>query len=134
MTTNCPMYPDYYDPQAPVWHDKPVHHSGIQARVQDYPAECLWAQLQWTRGEAEQGSRDPGDRYLENLEAEWSRRDLCSRCLLELDHPFMTEVEALRHARQVAEGKLTRIRATLGQVTEAELRPTLSAILAEPAP
>ena len=128
---NCPMYPDYFDPQTPVWHGKPVNHTGTQARIQDLPAECLWAQLQWEREHAE---RDGGKsaEYLVNLEAEWSRRDLCSRCLQDLDHPFMTDVDALRHSAQVARGKLARIRGALSQLSDQELRPTLSAILAEP--
>lgn len=128
--TNCPMYPDYFDPNAPVRHDKPVNHTGIQARIADYPAECLWAQLQWER---EQAERDGGrnSEYLANLEAEWSRRDLCSGCLRDLDHPFMTDMDALRHSERVANGKLARIRGALSQLSDAELRPTLSAILAE---
>jgi hypothetical protein len=65
MATNCPMYPDYYDPTMPVWHDKPVHHSGIQARLQDYPAGCLWAQLQWEREQDEREGGVSGE-YLTN--------------------------------------------------------------------
>jgi hypothetical protein len=131
VSTNCPMYGDYYDPKAPIAHDKPVHHSGIQARVQDYPAECLWAQLQWEREQAERGM-SVGPESLANLETEWNRRDLCSRCLLELDHPFMADVDSLKHAKLVADGKLIRIRAALGRLGETELRATLSAILDEP--
>jgi hypothetical protein len=131
VVTNCPMFPDYYDPALPVRHDKPVHHSGIQARLQDYPAECLWAQLQWEREESERGvSVSPG--YLENLEAEWSRRDLCSGCLRGLDHPFMINVDELKQSALKAQGKLARIRGALSQLSDPELRPTLSAILAEP--
>jgi hypothetical protein len=43
----------------------------------------------------------------------------------------MTDVDALRHSAQVAQGKLARIRGALSQLSDAELRPTLSAILAE---
>jgi hypothetical protein len=131
VATNCSMYPDYYDPTAPVLHDKPVRHSGIQARLQDYPAECLWAQLQWEREQAERGGGVSGV-YLTNLETEWSRRDLCSRCLRDLDHPFMTSADELKHSALVAQGKLARIRGALSQLSDGELRPTLSAILAEP--
>ena len=131
MTSNCPMYLDYYDSGKPVQHGKPVHHSGIQARIQDYPAECLWAQLQWEREQVDADATNNRE-YLANLEQEWSRRDLCSRCLQDLDHPFMTDVDSLRHAEQVAQGKLARIRGALGQLGDAELRPTLSAIVAEP--
>jgi hypothetical protein len=127
---NCPMYPAYFDPQARIWHDKPVSHGGIQASIQDYPAECLWAQLQWEREQAD-GGAGASSGYLANLEAEWSRRDLCSRCLRDLDHPFMTEVDALRHSKRVAQGKLTRIRGALSLLSESELRKTLNAILDE---
>lgn len=129
--TNCPMYPNYFDPSAPIRHDKPVHHSGIQAGIKDYPAECLWAQLQWEREQAEpDGGKDSA--YLTNLEAEWSRRDLCSRCLRDLDHPFMTEVDALRHSAEVAQETLSGIRRALSELSDPELRRTLSALLAEP--
>jgi hypothetical protein len=30
--------------------------------------------------------------------------DLCSRCLQDLDHALMTEVDALRHSAQLTEG------------------------------
>lgn len=60
-------------------------------------AECLWAQLTYERQTAERlGSNYSGLKYLENLEVDWARRDLCSRCLKELDHPHMIDVEALR--------------------------------------
>ena len=130
MAANCPIYSDHYNPKAPIAHDKPVHHSGIQVRLQDFPAECLWAQLQWEREQTEPDSVSSD--YLANLEAEWSHRNLCSHCLRELDHPFMIDVASLRHSAQVAQGKLARIRGALSQLSEAELRPTLSAILAEP--
>jgi hypothetical protein len=126
------MYQDHYDPHVPIRHDKPVHHSGIQARIQDYPAECLWAQLQWAREEVDRGVREAGDKYLANLETEWSRRDLCSRCLRELDHPFMIEVAGLRHAAEVKEGKLVRMRGALGLTGEADLRAKLSEIMDGP--
>jgi hypothetical protein len=132
MASNCPMYPEYYDPQAPIRHGKPVHHSGIQVRVQDYPDRCLWDQLKWAREEADRGTRDADDKFLLNLETEWDHRNLCSQCLRELDHPFMTEVDSLRHARDVAEGKLKRINGALRQLGEAELRKTLTAILDSP--
>jgi hypothetical protein len=46
---------------------------------------------------------------LENLEAEWQRRNLCSGCLRELDHPFMTEMDALRRRTEQAEAKIADI-------------------------
>jgi hypothetical protein len=101
-TDNCPARPAYFDPHQPVRHSEPVHHPGML--VQDYPAACLWAQLQWERKR-----NDGGPQYLENLEAEWQRRDLCSGCLRELDHPFMVEVDELRRRAEHAEAKLVGI-------------------------
>lgn len=101
-TDNCPARPAYFDPAQPVRHREPVHHSGMT--VQDFPAACLWAQLQWERNR-----NDGGSQYLENLEAEWQRRNLCSECLRDLDHPFMTEVDGLRERALQAEAKIAAI-------------------------
>jgi len=60
--------------------------------------------LQWERER-----NDGGPQYLENLEAECQRRDLCSECLRELDHPFMTEVDELRRRAERAEANLVGI-------------------------
>lgn len=68
-TDNCPARPDYFDTAQPTRHREPVHHPGMP--TQDYPAACLWAQLQWERNR-----NDGGPQYLENLEAEWQRRNL----------------------------------------------------------
>jgi hypothetical protein len=101
-SSNCPAVPEYFDPAKPVYHTKPVHHPNM--RLPDYPAACLWAQLQWERER-----NDGGRQYLENLEAEWQRRDLCSECMRGLDHPFMTEVDELRRRAERAEAKLVGI-------------------------
>jgi hypothetical protein len=86
-SSNCPAVPEYFDPAKLAYHTKPVYHSDMQ--WPDYPAACLWAQLQWERER-----NDGGRQYPENLQAEWQRRDLCSDCMRGLDHPFMTEVIA----------------------------------------
>ena len=101
-SNNCPAVPEYFDSAKPVYHTKPVHHPNM--RVPDYTAACLWAQLQWERER-----NDGGRQYLENLEAEWQRRNLCSGCLREADHPFMTEVDELRRRAARAEAKLADI-------------------------
>jgi hypothetical protein len=101
-TDNCPGRPEYYDPAQPVRHREPVNHSGIL--VADQPPACLWAQLQWERKRS-----DGGPQYLENLEAEWQRRNLCSGCLRDLDHPFMTEMDALSRRAEQAEAKIADI-------------------------
>lgn len=125
---NCPAQADY-DPLAAAWHDKPVNHAGN--RIGDLHGKCLWDQLQWTREEVEQRIRAADDQYLLNLETEWSRRNLCSHCLRELDHPFMISLDEAQGQRDRARGKLTRIQGALNQQEGSELRSTLTAILAE---
>jgi hypothetical protein len=117
---NCPAVPGF-DPGQPVIHSKPVHHAGMP--LQDYPSACLWAQLQWER---ERG--DGGTQYLVNLETEWTRRDLCSGCLREADHPFMIEVDELRRRAGRAEAKLAGI-ADAARLPDAEFRMTVLDIL-----
>jgi hypothetical protein len=99
---NCPAVPEHFDSAKPVCHTKPVHDPNM--RLRDYAAACLWAQVQWERER-----NDGGLQYLENLEAEWQRRNLCSECLREVDHPFMTEVDELRQRAEWAEAKLAGI-------------------------
>ena len=101
-TDNCPARPAYFDPGEPVRHREPVNHVAVP--MQDYPAACLWAQLQWERKR-----NDGGGQYLENLEAEWQRRNVCSECLRDLDHPFMTEVDGLRERAERAERQIAGI-------------------------
>ena len=102
---NCPAVPQAFDPGRPVSHTRPVSHVGMP--LQDWHPHCLWDQLQWER---ERGGG--GAAYLENLEAEWAKRNLCSHCLREEDHPYMLEVDDLRHQLARAESKLTAISET----------------------
>lgn len=104
-TDNCPAVPESFDPGLPIVHSRPVHH--MHMVMQDYHTACLWAQLQYQR------ERGDESQYLESLEAEWQKRNLCSHCLRELDHPFMTEVDDLRHRTVVAESKLAAIEQVL---------------------
>jgi hypothetical protein len=102
--SNCPAVPGY-DPTSPISHAKPVHHIGL---IRDWHPACVWAQLDWER---ERG--DGGPQYRENLEARWQELNLCSGCLRELDHPFMTEMDALRRRAENAESKLNGIEQSL---------------------
>jgi hypothetical protein len=125
---NCPMVLEYYDPHQPITHSRPVHHpSGVP--LGDWDPACLWAQLQWERER-----NDDGSRYLQNLESEWSHRNLCSRCLRELDHPFMTEVGALQQRAATAEGKIGRIVAVAAQLDDRGFRLAVADILADDLP
>jgi uncharacterized metal-binding protein YceD (DUF177 family) len=65
----------------------------------------VWAQLDYERESGIGGSTT----FLENLEARWQELNLCSRCLRELDHPFMTEVDSLRQRAEDVETKLAGI-------------------------
>jgi hypothetical protein len=120
-TDNCPARPADFDPSQPIHHGEPVHHPSLA--VQDYPAACLWAQVQWERKR-----NDGGSQYLENLEAEWQRRNLCSGCLRELDHPFMIEVDSLRRRAEQAEAKLAGINEAT-RLPDASFRLTVLSIL-----
>lgn len=64
-----------------------------------------------------------------NLEEEWSRRDLCSNCLRECDHPLMIEIDTLRSERDHAIGKIKRIEGILRQVDDSKLRGEITVIL-----
>jgi len=125
-TDNCPGRSAYFDSAQPIRHREPVNHSGIP--VEDHPPACLWAQLQWERKR-----NDGGPLYLENLEAEWQRRNLCSGCLRDLDHPFMTEVDGLRRRAQQAEAKIAAINEAT-RLTDQSFKYTVLSILdSEPA-
>ena len=103
-TDNCPAIPEAFDPGRPIFHSRPVHHVGL---IRDWHPACVWAQLDWER---ERGGGGP--EYRANLEARWQELNLCSHCLRELDHPFMTEVDDLRHRLARAESKLAAISET----------------------
>lgn len=101
--TNCPAFPESFDPSQPVWHNKPVHHTG-PGPMRDWPAACVWAQLDWERER-----NDGGLQFLENLETRWQELNLCSGCMRDLDHPFMLELDSLRKRAENAERKLAGI-------------------------
>ena len=71
---------------APFDHSAPVHHGGHQLPLREWPDDCVWAQLQYERWQQDRnGSNYTSPLYLENLEKEWGRRAICSRCHREID-------------------------------------------------
>ena len=118
--------------EPPYDHSRPVQHL-LSWRVPDYPDECLWAQLQEERANRD---RDPGSygeaKYLENLEIEWLRRNICSRCHRELDRDLATQFTELKDRAENAEQKLGEIRAALAKYADVMVRPEIGRILDRP--
>ena len=114
----------------PYYHSAPVHHGGVQLPFHEWPDGCLWAQLQYERW---QQDRDPGNytstKYLSNLENEWARRAICSRCHRDVDRGLDEQMTDLETRAHTAEEKLGRIRRLLAITPDASLRPELMNIL-----
>jgi hypothetical protein len=97
----------------------------------EWPDECVWAQLQWERWQLDRYPGYTGTTYLANLEEEWSRRNICSRCHRELDESLDTRISALETRAQDATDKLGRIRRLLMGTPDAALRLEIAKILDE---
>jgi hypothetical protein len=112
-------------------HSPPVNHTGLGIPLYEWPDECVWAQLQYERW---QHARYPGyinADYLGNLENEWSRRGICSRCHREVDQSLDTQMSALEARAEDATDKLGRIRRLLMSTPDTILRPEIAKILDE---
>ena len=112
-------------------HTPPVNHTGIGIQIYQWPDECVWAQLQYERWEQGRNSNYTGTEYLANLEDEWSRRGICSRCHREVDQSLDTQMSALEARAQDAADKLGRIRRLLMSTPDTVLRPEIAKILDE---
>jgi hypothetical protein len=97
----------------------------------EWPDECVWAQLKWERWQRESNSSYTGTTYLANLENEWTRRGICSRCHRELDEDLHTQISALESHAQDAADKLGRIRRLLMSTPDSDLRPAIAKIINE---
>ncbi len=118
--------------EPPYDHSPPVQHVPSR-RVQDYPDECLWAQLQQERASHDRDPANYGEtRYLENLETEWLRRNLCSRCHRELDQDIAEQFAEVKGRAENAERKLGEIRAALAKYADVMVRPEIGRILDQP--
>jgi hypothetical protein len=116
----------------PFDHSRPVNHGGVQLLMQEWPDECLWAQLQYERWQQDRyGSDYTSMAYLANLETEWARRDICSRCRRDIDHDLDEQMSDLESRAHDAAEKLGRIRRLMAVTPDADLRPKLMGILDE---
>jgi hypothetical protein len=115
----------------PFDHSPPVNHGGAQVLIHDWPDECLWAQLQYERWQQSRGLSYTDTTYLSNLEQEWARRNLCSRCHRDLDLKLDQQVSELEARVQNAEDKLGRIRRIIMITPDTALRPEVMGILDE---
>jgi len=97
----------------------------------EWPDECVWAQLQWERWQQDSYPGYTGTTYVANLEKEWSRRNVCSRCHREVDERLETQMSTLEARAQDAADKLGRIRRLLMITPDATLRPEIAKILDE---
>ena len=112
-------------------HSPPVNHTGLQIPMYEWPDECVWAQLQWERSQRDRNPSYTGVEYLENLENEWLRRGVCSRCHRDLDANLDTQVSELESSAHDAADKLGRIRRLLLSTPDAGLRPAIAKIIDE---
>lgn len=116
----------------PFDHSPPVHHGGVQLPLQHWPDECVWAQLQYERWQqGRNGSNYTSTAYLANLESEWARRGICSRCHRDIDRGLGEQISELESRERDAADKLGRIRRLMAITPDADLRPKLTGILDE---
>lgn len=117
----------------PYDHSFPVYHMVGRGHLQTWPDECVWAQLQSERGLRDQMGNNYGEVvHLANLEAEWGRRGLCSRCRREIGPSLDEQMSELEARVRNAEDKLGRIRQTVATRPDLVLRPEVTKILDEP--
>lgn len=136
-TVNCARFATTlvhvgYNFTAPFDHSRPVHHGGTQLLLYEWPDECLWAQLQYERWQQETGGPNyTSTTYLANLEKEWARRGICSRCHRGLDSHLDEQMSGLEARAQNAEEKLGQIRRLIMVTPDTVLRPDIMSILNE---
>lgn len=114
---------------APFDHSAPVYHFGGQVLWYEWPDECVWAQLQYERWQQDRDPNYTSTLYLANLEQEWARRNICSRCHRKLDESLDAQVSALENRSQDSTDKLGRIRRILAVTSDNQLRPEIMEIL-----
>lgn len=96
-----------------------------------WPDECVWAQLQYERAQADRDRSYTNTMYLANLQNEWARRAICSRCHRNVDPSLDTQMSELEARAQNAEEKLRRIRRLIIVTPDTALRPEIMNIVDE---
>jgi hypothetical protein len=115
----------------PFYHSPPVNHGGAQILLHEWPDECLWAQLQYERWQQGRDHNYTSTTYLANLENEWARRSICSRCHRDVDPVRAEQMSELEARAQNAGEKLGRIRRLIMVTPDIALRPEIMSILDE---
>lgn len=113
----------------PYDHTAPVNHAVGRRLLQEWPDECIWAQLQYERWQDERTEHKYTGEFLGNLEREWERRGICSRCHRDIDRPLNEQVTALEARVHDAEEKLARISRLLPTTSDQQLRVEVSKTL-----
>lgn len=135
---NSPFYGEPMMPvcdfEQPYQHGSvPLHHATLQVPIAEWPDECVWWQLKSERYDADtKGDIYVNRQFLENLEMEWLRRGLCSRCMRAVDQPLGEQHAELEVRARNADDKLGRIRAAVMEMPDIILRPEIVRILDEP--
>lgn len=117
--------------EPPYDHSAPVHHvgpGGARPPFLEWPDECVWAQLQQERYNCDR-MPDADTRYLANLEIEWERRGICSRCCREIDQDLAMQFAELKGRAENAERKLGDIRAAVTERPDLLSPPEIRRIL-----
>lgn len=112
-------------------HSPPVNHTWMRVPMQEWPDECVWAQLQWERQQHDGNPNYTSSTYLANLEKEWGRRSICSRCHRAVDDSLDTQISGLEARVLDATDKLGRIRRLLMTTSDSALRPEIAKIIDE---
>lgn len=110
-------------------HSPPVNHAGFWIQLYEWPDECVWAQLQYERWQHDGNPNYTGAEYLANLEREWARRGICSRCHREIDESLHSQMSTLEARAHDATDKIGRIRRLLMSTPDIALRPEIAKIL-----
>jgi hypothetical protein len=89
----------------------------------------VWAQLQYERWQQDRNPDYPNTTYLTNLENEWVKRGICSRCHRDVDRKLDQQMSELEARVQNFEEKLGRIRRLIMVTPDTALRPEIMGIL-----
>jgi hypothetical protein len=112
-------------------HTPPVNHTGFGIQLYQWPDECVWAQLHYERWQHDSYPNYTSTEYLANLEREWARRGICSRCHREVGESLDATMSALEARANDTTDKLGRIRRLLMSTPDSALRTEIAKIVDE---